>query len=113
MSTAAPSELTPTISVEETRPHRPAWIEIDLAQLRRNYQLINQDKPKGLKILSVIKDNAYGHGAVEVAKTALAAGASFLGVVTLEEAMRLRDHGIRARILLFGERQEAELSWCV
>jgi alanine racemase len=113
MSTAAPSELTQSISVEETRPHRPAWIEIDLAQLRRNFQLINQDKPKGVKILSVVKDNAYGHGAVEVAKTALAAGASFLGVVTLEEAMRLRDHGIQSRILLFGERQESELPWCV
>jgi alanine racemase len=97
----------------EVLPQRPAWVEIDLARLRRNYEIINRDKPKGLQLLSVVKDGAYGHGALAVAGAALAAGATFLGVVTLEEAMELRDHGLRARILLFGEREEAELPWCV
>src|SRR5271157_933956 len=117
MSTAIQSELAreepPAAGCEGSRPHRPAWIEIDLARLRHNYEVINQDKPRPLKILSVVKDEAYGHGALLAARTALAAGASFLGLVTLEEAMRLRDHGLRARMLLFGERQEAELPWCV
>jgi alanine racemase len=94
-------------------PRRPAWIEIDLARLRRNYQIINQDKPNSTQILSVVKDEAYGHGGLEVAETALANGASFLAVVTVEEAMRFRDHGLRARILLLGERQETDLPWCV
>ena len=44
-----------------------------MAQLRRNFQLINRDKPKSLRILSVIKDDAYGHGALPVAKVAVAA----------------------------------------
>jgi alanine racemase len=117
MSTATQSVLEELPAAgsgcEGIPPHRPAWIEIDLARLRHNYNVINQDKPKTLKILSVVKDDAYGHGALQVARTALAAGASFLGMVTLDEAMRLRDNGVRARILLFGERQEAELPWCV
>jgi alanine racemase len=86
---------------------------VDLARLRHNYQVINRDKPRSVKILSVVKDNAYGHGALHVAKAALAAGASFLALVTLEEAMQLREQGLRARILLLGPRQEAELPWCV
>jgi alanine racemase len=117
MSTATLSELPrekwPAEVQEGFCPHRPAWIEIDLARLRHNYQVINQDKPKPVKILSVVKDEAYGHGALQVAKTALAAGASFLALTTLEEAMPLRDHGLRARMLLLGERQEADLPWCV
>jgi alanine racemase len=92
---------------------RPAWIEIDLDRLRRNFQLINQDKPSGLGLLSVVKDEAYGHGALPTAKVALECGASFLASSTIQEAMQLRDAGIRARLLLLGDRQEAELPWCV
>jgi alanine racemase len=94
-------------------PPRPAWIEIDLGRLRRNLQLIRRDLPAGVKLLAVVKDEAYGHGALEVARLALQEGASFLGLSTLEEAMVLRDAGITAPLLLFGERQEAELPWCV
>jgi alanine racemase len=109
----AEKEGMPAGKSEDLRPHRPAWIEVNLARLRRNYQIINQDKPKSVRVLSVVKDEAYGHGALQVARTALEAGASFLALSTLEEAMRLRDHGLRARILLLGERHETELPWCV
>lgn len=95
------------------RPHRPAWVEIDLRKLRRNLELIHQDKPPGLRVLAVVKDEGYGHGALAVAATALECGASFLGLSTLEEAMTLRDQGVKARLLLLGDRQESELSWCV
>lgn len=94
-------------------PQRPAWVEIDLARLRRNLQLIRGDLPKPVQLLAVVKDEAYGHGALDVARVALEEGATFLGVSTLEEAMALRDAGIKARILLLGERQESELPWCV
>lgn len=89
-------------------PLRPSWIEIDLQTLRRNFALFAQDRPKGLKWLAVVKDRAYGHGMVEVAKVALEAGAAYLGVATLDEAVTLREHGIRAPILLFGERHPRE-----
>ncbi len=115
MSSAALTENPEDIitRTDQERPHRPAWIEIDLARLRKNYQIINQDKPKGVKLLSVVKDEAYGHGALAVARTALANGASFLALGNLDEAMQLRERGVRARMLMFGERQESELPWCV
>ena len=47
---------------DKFKPIRPAWLEIDLYQFRRNFALINQDKPEHLKLLFVVKDNAYGHG---------------------------------------------------
>jgi alanine racemase len=94
-------------------PQRPAWVEIDLARLRRNLQLIRRDLPRPVQLLAVVKDEAYGHGALDVARVALEEGATFLGVSTLEEAMALRDAGVKARILLLGERQESELPWCV
>jgi alanine racemase len=92
---------------------RPAWIEIDLARLRRNLQIIRRDLPPNVQLLAVVKDDAYGHGAIDASAVALEEGATFLGVSTLEEAMALRDAGIKARILLLGERQESELPWCV
>ena len=92
---------------------RPAWIEIDLQRLKRNLQLINQDKPKGVQILSVVKDDGYGHGALAVARAALDSGVSFLALSTLQEAITLRDQGIQARLLLLGDRQENEFPWCV
>jgi alanine racemase len=94
-------------------PLRPAWMEIDLGKLRRNLQLIRHDLPRGVKLLAVVKDEAYGHGSLEVAQVAVEEGAWGFGLSTLEEAMTLRDGGITAPLLLLGERQEAELEWCV
>ena len=94
-------------------PLRPAWTEIDLGCLRRNLQLIRRDLPPKVTLMAVVKDEAYGHGALDVARIALEEGASSLGLSTLEEAMSLRDAGIDAPLLLLGERQEAELPWCV
>ena len=93
-------------------PPRPAWAEIDLGRLRRNLQLIRRDLPVPVKWLAVVKDEAYGHGALDVARIALEEGAWGLGLSTLEEAMLLREGGITAPLLLLGERQEAELEWC-
>jgi alanine racemase len=94
-------------------PLRPAWVEIDLARLRRNLQLIRRDLPRHVQLLAVVKDEAYGHGALDVARIALEEGAWGFGLSTLEEAVALRDAGITAPLLLLGERQEAELPWCV
>jgi alanine racemase len=94
-------------------PHRPAWIEVDLGQLRRNFDVINSDKPHQVDVLAVVKDDAYGHGAVKVARTAADSGAVFLALGSLDEAMELRQRGLRSRMLLFGERPEAELPWCI
>src|SRR2546423_1362285 len=92
---------------------RPAWIEIDLPQLEHNFRLIQQEMPGRLGLLSVIKDDAYGHGAVAVAKSALRCGIHSFGLSTLEEAVALRERGIQSRILLLGDRHETELPWCI
>src|SRR5258708_26229768 len=94
-------------------PPRPAWIEVDLERLKRNFELIVRDKPNGVGLLSVVKDEAYSHGAFRVAKTALAAGATFLGLSTLQEAIALRERGIKAPMLMLGDRHEGELPWCI
>jgi alanine racemase len=94
-------------------PLRPAWVEIDLARLRRNLQLIRRDLPRHVQLLAVVKDEGYGHGALDVARIALEEGAWGFGLSTLEEAVALRDAGITAPLLLLGERQEPELPWCV
>ena len=94
-------------------PLRPAWAEIDLGKLRRNLQLIRRDLPREVRLLAVVKDEAYGHGALDIAHIAIEEGAWGFGLSTLEEAMTLREAGIRAPLLLLGERQEAELEWCV
>ena len=97
----------------ENFPQRPAWTEIDLGRMRHNLHLIRRDLPREVKWLAVVKDEAYGHGALDVARLALEEGVWGLGLSTLEEATHLRDAGITAPLLLLGERQEAELEWCV
>ena len=94
-------------------PLRPAWLEIDLGKLRHNLQLIRRELKPEVRLLAVVKDEAYGHGALEVARVAVEEGAWGFGLSTLEEAMVLRDGGITTPLLILGERQEAELEWCV
>ena len=95
------------------RPPRPAWVEVDLAALAQNFRLIRADLPAGTRLLYVAKDDAYGIGAVRASEVALAHGADLLAVFTLGEAAALRDAGIRAPILLLGERLPDELEWVV
>jgi alanine racemase len=74
-----------------------AKVEIDLSAIAENIALI-QSKTTA-QILAVVKANAYGHGLVPVAETALSAGASWLGVALLEEALELRAAGIRSPLI--------------
>lgn len=74
---------------------------------------MHQDLPGGLRWCSVVKDGAYGHGAVTIAQETVGAGAECLAVATLAEAMQLREGGCTAEILLFGERTTEELPYCL
>jgi alanine racemase len=95
------------------QPPRPAWIEIDVLQLKRNFERIRQALPEGVAVLSVVKDEAYGHGALQVARAALETGAAFLAVSTVDEALALRRSGLGSRIVLLGDRHDSELAWCI
>ncbi len=81
---------------------RHAWVEIDLAAIRHNLQEVKRLVGSGVDILAVVKAEAYGHGAIPVAKTAIASGASWLGVAMPEEGIELRKAGIETPILIFG-----------
>jgi alanine racemase len=79
-----------------------AWVEINLAALRHNVRQFRQWVGPKTDLMAVVKADAYGHGAVVVAKTALQAGASWLGVATVPEGIELRQAGIQAPILVMG-----------
>jgi len=78
------------------------WAEIDLAVYRNNIIELEKITAEGTRFMAVVKADGYGHGAVEVSRAALEAGAACLGVARLEEALQLRDAGIEASILIFG-----------
>ena len=82
---------------------RPAWIEVDLGAVRSNVSTIIGHLTPGSRYMAVVKANAYGHGDMEVSKAALDAGASWLGVILVDEGIRLREAGIDAPILLLHE----------
>jgi alanine racemase len=81
---------------------RPTRAEIDLNAIRANVLLACRLAGPATRVMAVVKADAYGHGAVQVARTALAAGATWLGVAVPEEAVALRAAGIRSRILVLG-----------
>lgn len=78
------------------------WAEIDLSHLEHNYRALRGMLPRGCRFLGVVKANAYGHGAVPVAKKLVELGAEYLAVACLDEAVELRGAGIRAPILILG-----------
>jgi alanine racemase len=77
------------------------WAEIDLDALAHNVRIL-KSQANGAALLAVVKANAYGHGAVAVARAALAAGADRLGVICVDEGEQLRRAGITAPILVMG-----------
>lgn len=79
-----------------------AWVEIDLAALSHNVQQLRQFLSPRTQLMTVVKADAYGHGAVTVAQTALVSGASWLGVATVPEGIQLREAKITAPILILG-----------
>ena len=78
------------------------WAEISLGALRHNYEAIRSRLPEGCRFLGVVKADAYGHGAVQVAALLQDAGADYLAVSCLDEAMELRQSGIYLPILILG-----------
>lgn len=91
-------EHTPMSSMQRDR----AWIEIDLAALGHNVRQIKRFLAARTALMAVVKADAYGHGAVTVARVALQQGADWLGVATIPEGIELREAGIKAPILLLG-----------
>ncbi len=90
---------------------RPTWAQVSLENLRYNFGAVQRHIGAGITVCAVVKADAYGHGASECAKALEEEGARWLGVTSLDEAIPLRDAGIRTRILLMtgfwrGEEEE-------
>ncbi len=91
---------------------RPTWADISLANLRHNFQAVHRHVGKNVTVCAVVKADAYGHGAIECARALQEEGAQWFGVTSLDEAIPLRESGIRSRILLmtgFWRGEEEEL----
>ncbi|HEU5349665.1 MAG TPA: alanine racemase [Ktedonobacterales bacterium] len=84
------------------RPDRPTWLEIDLSAIGHNTQFFKQLVGPDVRVLVSLKADAYGHGALRVARTVVHNGAEWLGVATVSEAEPLRRAGMEAPILVFG-----------
>lgn len=82
--------------------YRPTWLEINLANVQYNCSIAKQLVNNQVKVGAVIKANGYGHGAVEIGKACLEAGAEFLIVATMGEAVELREAGLDAPVLILG-----------
>jgi alanine racemase len=80
---------------------RPTWVEVDLDAIGHNVGELRRLAPDA-QLMAVVKADGYGHGAQAVARTALEAGATWLGVATVEEGVDLRRVGIVAPTLIFG-----------
>jgi alanine racemase len=78
------------------------WAEIDLAAIAHNVRELRRITHPKAELMIAVKANAYGHGAVQVARAGLRSGAGQLGVARIEEGIELRRAGIRAPILVFG-----------
>ncbi len=90
----------------------PTWVEINLEALAANVRALRQWLPARTALFAVVKANAYGHGAVEVARTALAAGAAGLCVARVAEGVALRQAGIGAPVWVLGWMAPSEAATC-
>jgi alanine racemase len=80
---------------------RATRAEIDLNAIQHNLRQVRSRVGSGIKIMSVVKANAYGHGIIEVSSALREAGTNYLGVGILEEGILLREHGVEVPILVF------------
>lgn len=89
------------------------WAEIDLDALAHNLQVIRRHAGAGVRIMLIVKADAYGHGAVAVAHHAVRCGIGAVGVGTSGEALELRQAGIRVPVLVLGTVLDEEVPACL
>ncbi len=112
---AAPAIIAKVASTAEILSRvatRPTWAEVSLTTLRQNFRTVQKHVGANVTVCAVVKADAYGHGAVECSRALEAEGARWLGVTSLDEAIPLREAGVRANILLmtgFWRGEESEI----
>jgi alanine racemase len=91
-----------SLPIRVARPARPTWVQVDLEAIASNVRQIKEIVGPEVKILAVLKADAYGHGAITVARTAINNGVSYCGVASVSESLRLRAGGISVPTLVLG-----------
>jgi alanine racemase len=89
-----------TVEIAKRTATRPTWAEVSLGTLRQNFRAVQQRIGTAVQVCAIVKADAYGHGAVECAQALEQEGARWFGVTSLDEAIPLREAGVRGRILL-------------
>lgn len=89
----------------------PSWVEIRRDALTHNLEVFRHLAGPDRQVMLVVKANAYGHGMVPVARLGLDAGANWLAVFTIAEALALREAGIAAPVLVLGPTPPAAFGW--
>ncbi len=93
--------------------NRAIWVDVDLKALSDNVERIKAIAGKAVKIVAVVKQFAYGHGLIPVARKLSQLGVDFLGVGSLTEAIALREDGYQGRILLLTVAPQASASYFI
>ena len=97
----------------ETHGRRPTWAEIDLDALAANFHCVRERVKESVKVMAVVKANAYGHGAVRCAKRLSAEGADWFGVALPEEGLELRRALVSQPILSLGGLWKGQEQLCL
>jgi alanine racemase len=84
------------------QPRRDAWVEVNLGAIEENARAIRRAIPEWVDLMAIVKADAYGHGATMVLPTLEASGVKMAGVASMDEAIHLRQSGIRMPILVIG-----------
>lgn len=96
-------------SAPELRATRPTWADIDSAAFGRNLEAVASRLPAGSRLIAVMKANAYGHGAAELARQCTPERVAMIAVVMLEEALELRRAKAKVPILILGPLTEEQI----
>jgi alanine racemase len=96
------------ICLKENPKYR-SWVEVDLGHFAANWAEMKRLVGPDVKIMQVVKADAYGHGAIEISNAALKNGASFLGVANADEGVQLRVSGITAPVLILSPATGSEI----
>ena len=94
--------------IKENQKYR-SWVEVDLDNFTKNWNEMKRLVGPDVKILQVVKADAYGHGAIEICNVALKNGAAFLGIANADEGVQLRVSGITAPIIILSPSTGSEI----
>jgi alanine racemase len=96
------------MSFKENQKYR-SWVEVDLENFTANWTEMRRLVGSDVRIMQVVKADAYGHGAIEISNTALKNGASCLGVANADEGVQLRVSGITAPVIILSPTTASEI----